>query len=138
MASIYTNKGCYDPEEAEEAKADIYDVYDRVPNEVTGLLQELEAGRIKGNSYDGECCCLVGTACRLKTGTTIKESWSLSQLKITTFPHIREHVREPNSSSPAEEWFFHIRPGNTPENNIYAALVKEWTLEWLEQKGRIK
>jgi hypothetical protein len=95
----------------ETIREDLYDVLSYAPDEATGVLAALRAGKVDGSTYSGACACLVGTICNIN-------------------PSVIEHVPR-NSSRPAEVWFAHISPGHTPANNAFATLAEEWLEEWL-------
>lgn len=95
-------------------KADLFDVLDCAPQEVRGLLQALEEGRVDGETYSGDCCCLIGTIAEVR-------GCSFKQLENIT----------PNVDRPIEVWFFSILKGDTPESSIVAAITAEWINDWL-------
>lgn len=105
------------PEMLETIRKDLYAVLSKVPNEVPGLLAALQAGKIDGSVYAGDCACLLGT---------------LAKFRGCDHDEIPGLVPDPHR--PAEEWFWHIRPGHRPTNNIYAALTAEWIELWLTCK----
>ena len=76
-------------------------------------LAALNAGKIDGSTYQGECACLVGTMANVK-GCAYNEL-----------------IVRPNSNRPAEIWFMNLSPGMTPENNGFAATTKDWIEEWI-------
>jgi hypothetical protein len=90
-------------------------VLDNAPSEVDGLLKKLRSGEINGSTYEGECCCLVGTIANIKG------------CSYTNIPNIR-----PDSSRPAERFFLSIRKGHTPENRRRCKEIEGWILEWME------
>ena len=96
-------------------RADIETILAAAPGEVAGLLAALEAGRIDGRVYDGDCACLVGTIAHLRH----------EDVDHLTCPII------PDSQRPAERWFLAITPGDTPENNPVAAITAGWLRDWL-------
>ncbi len=101
----------------EEIRGDFFAVLDTQPAEVPGLLAALNAGKIDGSTYTGECACLIGTI------ANVKGCW------------YRQLAVQPNSDRPAEIWFMNIRPGMTPENNGFAALAAKWVAEWQERRA---
>lgn len=100
-----------------EYRDDLHAVLDKSPNEVPGLLAALQAGKINGGSYGGDCACLLGTLANLR-GCDHDEIPGL----------------EPDPFRPAEDWFWHIRPGHTPSTNRYAAWAEAWIEAWLARK----
>jgi len=94
-------------------KEDIKNILNSAPAEVQGLLDLLNAGKIEGRVYEGECACLVGSIAKIR-------GVELDALGIRI-----------DSDSPAECWFLAINKGATPENNPVAAITKEWIEEWL-------
>ena len=82
--------------------------------EIPGLRLALIEGKIDGSTYEGECCCLVGTIA------------NVAHCRYDALP-----VVKPNSSRPAERFFLGIRKGDTPENNACAKAVLEWIDEFL-------
>ena len=94
-------------------RSDLFAVLDSAPNEVAGLLAALEAGKIDGSTYEGECACLVGTIANVRHCTYR----DLGALK-------------PDSRRPAERWFLAIRPGDAPATSHVARITAEWIREW--------
>ncbi|HEX2611942.1 MAG TPA: pentapeptide repeat-containing protein, partial [Gemmatimonadales bacterium] len=80
------------------------------PAEVPGLLAAVRAGKINGSAYNGECACLVGTLAKVR-GCPVE-------------------TLEQDSSRPAEQFFFTIQPGHTPETHQPSKLVETWILDW--------
>ncbi len=83
-------------------------------HEVPALRQAIVDGNVSGSSYEGPCCCFVGTIAKA-AGCYYKE---LPLLK-------------PNSESETEKWFFGIQQGYTPENNEIARITVLWIDEFL-------
>ena len=106
-------KGAY----LEGVKDDFFEVLDSQPNEVPGLLAALNAGKVDGSTYQGECACLVGTLANVK-------GCAYTALDV-----------RPDSNRPAEIWFLNINPGMTPDNNGFAAITKEWIDEWAAKRA---
>lgn len=123
------------------AKADIFDVLETCPHEVTGLLKKLEAGEVDGSCYTGKCKCLLGTLAELKLGEGVvlaPEPTNGARAYKIVVDLIGSATRKPDSYSPAETWFMSIDQGHTPATNKYSHLAVEWIQEWLESKGMIK
>ena len=94
-------------------KKEFFEKNDCQPNEVAGLRKWIIEGRIDGGSYEGLCCCYVGSLERLagRNGSSIKiERDALSAIEIL---------------------FTNIIAGDTPFDNPVSALVLEWIDEWL-------
>jgi len=87
--------------------------------EARGVKETLEKGRVNGATYEGKCCCLVGTIAR------IRGCFYLSMKNL-----------EPDLSRPAEQWFMQIRKGDTPKNSKAAKLAHKWITEWIKNNKR--
>jgi hypothetical protein len=94
---------------------DVWAVLSSAPHEAAAVLAALQAGRVDGSTYSGECACLVGTIAKAR------------QCNYTSLGALA-----PNSRRPAEQWFMQIRPGQTPENHKPAALAAQWVSEWID------
>lgn len=81
--------------------------------EIPGLRRALVEGRVNGSVYIGECACLVGTIANVR-GCDFTELGAL----------------KPNADRPAEQFFFSIHEGNTPENSRFAKQAVEWIDEF--------
>jgi hypothetical protein len=95
---------------------DLWAVLSAAPAEVAGLRAAIAEGRIDGSTYEGECCCLVGTLA------------NVAHRLYCDLPGLR-----PNSERPAERFFLAIRPGDTPETSRFSRLALEWVDEWLSR-----
>jgi hypothetical protein len=84
-------------------------------HEIPALRQAIVDGKVSGSSYEGECCCFVGTIAKAAHCNYL----NLPQLK-------------PDSNSETEKWFFGIQTGSTPENNEIARITVLWIDEFLE------
>ena len=93
---------------------DVWAVLASAPAEVDGLRAAIVEGRIDGSTYDGACCCLVGTLANVR------------HCKYSEIPSLR-----PNASRPAERFFASIKPGDTPETSPFSKLALEWVDLWL-------
>jgi hypothetical protein len=91
----------------------VHKVLDAAPREVGGLLAAIEAGKVDGSAYEGECACLLGTIAKVRD------------------VDYRKLGIEPDSSRPAERFFLRIRQGHTPANSVDAALAAAWVREWM-------
>ncbi|HNQ42524.1 MAG TPA: pentapeptide repeat-containing protein [Saprospiraceae bacterium] len=93
-------------------KNDLYEILNKVPGEVPALKAAMLAGKIDGTTYEGYCCCLVGTIYKHDT------------------PETEEVYNSRNAYRPIERFFLAIRPGHTPENNPVSKIVFDWIEEW--------
>ena len=93
---------------------DIWAVLCSAPAEVAGLRMAIINGRIDGSTYEGSCCCLVGTLANTR------------HCHYGAIPTLT-----PNSIRPAERFFAAIRPGDTPETSQFSKLALEWIDLWL-------
>ena len=93
---------------------DIWAVLSSSPAEVSGLREAIAEGRIDGSTYQGKCCCLVGT---------------LATVRHCAYDKIPTLL--PNASRPAERFFAAIQPGDTPETSQFSKLALEWVDLWL-------
>lgn len=93
---------------------DIWAVLASAPAEVAGLRTALAEGRIDGSTYEGACCCLVGT---------------LTNERHYKYAEIPSLV--PDGSRPAERFFAAIKAGDTPETSQFSKLALEWVELWL-------
>lgn len=123
-----------------EVKQDIFAVLEACPEEVTGLLLKMEAGEVDGTCYTEECKCLLGTLAELKVGAEYfnNNEGLFYTGYVSVLDKIRVAVRKVDAGSPAELWFTHIQPGDTPETNEYSRFASEVIQEWLESKGMLK
>lgn len=103
--------------ELTQIRDDIWAVLSSSPEEVRGLRVAITEGRIDGSTYEGACCCLVGTLANLQH---CKYDAMLSL--------------EPNARRPAERFFTAIQPGDTPENSPFSRLALEWVDLWLANR----
>jgi hypothetical protein len=93
---------------------DLWAVLSASPHEVPALRDALATGKVDGSTYRGQCACLVGTLANAR-GCNEKEIPGLL----------------PNSSRPAEVFFFAIKRGDTPETNQASKIAMEWVDQWL-------
>lgn len=92
---------------------DLWAVLSSAPLEVPMLRQKLVKGEVDGSCYEGACACLLGTIANIRGA----DYQNLTDIK-------------PNSKRPAEQYFFHINEGDTPETNEAAKNVLGWIDTW--------
>jgi hypothetical protein len=97
-----------------DVREDIEAVLALAPDEAPAVLAALEAGRVDGSVYEGECSCLVGTIARAR-GVEYRDLGAL----------------RPDASRPAERWFFAIRQGDTPATSPIVAWTADVVREWI-------
>jgi hypothetical protein len=97
-----------------EIKHDLWAILCQQPAEVAGLKQAIIGGKVDGSTYEGECCCLVGTIAK-EAGCGYE-----------SLPNL-----QPDNQRPAERWFLGVNHGDTPETNQISKLTLEWIEEWL-------
>ena len=85
------------------------------PNEAQAVVDALEAGKVDGSFYEGECACLVGTI-RNARGCEL-------------------NAIEMDSNRPAERWFTQFVPGRSCENYSPAKLTADWIRDWIAKHG---
>jgi len=83
-------------------------IFEHLSSELPYLREKLLAGEVDGSQYNGECCCLVGSLAKAKNK-------DVDQL-CSTIPYYTK-----GTHNPGEQWFLHIREGDTPQNNQFAA-----------------
>lgn len=101
-------------------RADLREILAAAPADVPGLLAALREGRVDGSTYEGECCCLVGTLARVRG------------VDYASIPGI-----EPQSSRPAERWFLGITKGDTPATSQFSAITEGWIVEWMAERAEV-
>lgn len=120
-------------------KKQLFDHLEEVgPDVVFKFLERVNEGKIYGNDYwdeDSECGCVLGTLKyyasqedadeAMITGT---DNWGSSWAFSSPF----EGALEDPSLSVVEVLAYNLRPGDTPENNENARLLRDWTQEWLD------
>ena len=97
-----------------EFRNDVWAILNQCPNEVVDLRKAVVSGHIDGSTYEGECCCLVGT---------LAKSAGCKHTELTGVT--------PDASRPAEQWFAAIKKGDTPKDNRASELALAWVDEWL-------
>ena len=94
----------------------------RTNGEVQFLRQAIVEGRIDGTAYEGDCACLVGTLANARGKDYFDLCFDVGYRK--------------SGYNPAEIWFWHIKEGDTPENNSFAKTALEWCDEMLAQEQK--
>lgn len=90
-----------------------------VSNEAQALLDAIKGGKIKGSSYEGDCCCFVGTVAKNM------------DLNYENVPGLK-----PDETSLTERWFLGIKEGDTPETSQISAITADWVEAFIaNQKG---
>ena len=108
-ADLRGAKGWQSSDWFELCKQQIFYVLSHSPNrEIQGLKAELQGGTVHGTSYDDECCCLVGTLEKAR------------KFEVSTIPFYSKGMH-----NPAEQFFWNIREGDTPENSEFSKIAVE-------------
>jgi hypothetical protein len=82
-------------------------VFRALKPELPEFRKRLIKGKIDGTQYEGDCACLIGTMAKLDGG--------LDQV-CKAIPYYDRGLH-----NPGEQWFFGIRKGDKPKDNLYAA-----------------
>jgi len=110
------------------AKADLYAVLDTAPAEAPAVLTALEAGRVDGSTYTGECACLVGT---------IAHARGIDPEQVPSRSNAADDVLSRDSTRPAEVWFMQIRQGDTPSTSPICAMTAVWVRDYLQRRTEV-
>lgn len=104
-------------------RGDFFNIIDLsdVKKDVPFLRKAILEGRIDGESYDGECVCLIGTLAKAR-----KEHYENLCKDVDYYPGLHY---------PAEAWFFNIKRGDTPETSFFSKKVLEWCDELIERSN---
>jgi hypothetical protein len=86
--------------------------------EIEGLSEKIRLGQIDGTQYTGRCCCLIGAI--RKYGSDLAGI-------------IPDYDR--GSHNPAEQLFYQIREGDTPENSFFAKMAFDLCAEFIAKRG---
>jgi Pentapeptide repeats (8 copies) len=84
---------------------DILFVLEHLKPEVPYLREKLIKGEVDGSQYEGECACLIGSLGKADGGVA-------EVCKRIPF-------YEKGLENLGEQWFFQIRPGDTPKNSFF-------------------
>ncbi len=101
----------------------MYDFFGRlsvVPNEAKALLDAIKKGKIKGSSYEGDCCCFVGTVAN-NMGVFYQNVPGL----------------KPDQRSQTERWFLGIKEGDTPQTSQISAITAGWVESFIANQGGV-
>lgn len=90
------------------------------PNEALAVADALDAGRVNGSIYEGECACLIGTLLNARRAKGVP-------CAITDF--------ECDASRPAEQWFKQFIPGRSSANYEPARITAQWIRDWHAKYG---
>ena len=96
---------------------DLFAVLSAAPTEVKALIAALEAGRVDGSTYEGECACLIGT---------------IANARGCEYTELGPILRA-NSERPIERFFLAIKKGDTPDTNEQFRLALAWSETWLSR-----
>ena len=96
---------------------DLFAVLSAAPTEVKALIAALEAGRVDGSTYEGECACLIGT---------------IANARGCEYTELGPILRA-NSDRPIERFFLAIKKGDTPDTNDLCRLALAWSETWLSR-----
>jgi hypothetical protein len=79
-------------------------------NEVLGLIDAMQNGKINGSVYSAECACLKGTLANVRG------------VSVDAF--------EQDVNQPAEQWFLMIKEGDKPTDDSGGGFALKMALEW--------
>jgi len=90
-----------------QCSRDMLFVFEHLKAELPFLRDKLVKGGVNGTQYEGDCACLIGTLANADGGIA----------KVCgAIPYYEKGLQ-----NYCEQWFWQIREGDTPENNLYAA-----------------
>jgi len=90
-----------------QCSRDMLFIFSYLKKELPFLREKLVEGKVDGTQYEGECCCLIGTLANEDGGV---------DKVCSNIPYYEKGLH-----NYGEQWFFNIRPGDTPENNEFAS-----------------
>lgn len=102
------------------------------------FLEQVEDGKIEGKDYwddESDCGCVLGTLMfgkedKLAAMQKDTEDWESSKYYAPL-----SGWQEPETGlSVVEILAYNLSPGDTPENNENARLLRDWTKEWLDSQ----
>ena len=109
-------------------KADLIAEVLKLPDELENLRDMLNAGKIDGSTYSGECACLAGTIAKHR-GVEISSGGKIQENGCAFIA---------DSGSLREQWFMQIRPGHTPETSPFAKAALDWIDEAIAIRDHIR
>ena len=95
-------------------------IFTQLKHELPRLRKKIVDGQIEGTQYEGDCCCLIGT---LGGGNDECINTVVASMKYY----------DKGLHNPAEQWFYQIREGDTPENSLFARHALKLIDEVLKQ-----
>ena len=104
----------------------------KLPNELEALRSTIVAGKIDGSTYSGDCACLAGTLAKAYYKDDLEDDYDGSDIQINGICYVAD------ASSPREQWFMQIKPGDTPETNQAAKIALEWLDEAIMMRDHIR
>jgi len=90
-----------------QCSRDMLYVFEHARNELPYLREKLVTGHVNGTQYEGECACLLGSLG--------KGNMTCVKKVVKAIPYYDMGLH--NFS---EQWFYHIKSGDTPETNFFA------------------
>jgi hypothetical protein len=89
-----------------QCSRDMLFIFQALKAELPYLRERLVSGQIDGTQYEGECACLIGSLGKADGGV---------ENVCKTIPYYDKGLH-----NLGEQWFFQIRPGDTPEKSEFA------------------
>ena len=113
-ADLRGAKNWQDTSWAKQAKQQLRYILSFLKSEIPNLIAKIQNGEINGTQYKGECCCLIGTLGNQNACNVILDY-------------------EKGLENPAEQLFWQIREGDTPDNSEFAKLALEICEEFINK-----
>jgi hypothetical protein len=113
FANLTNAKNWENTEWARQCKQQLRYILSYLKPEIPNLITKIKEGKIDGTQYQGECCCLIGSLGNDKACNVI--------------PNYNKGLH-----NHAEQLFYQIREGDTPENNEFAKLALEICEEFVK------
>jgi len=82
-------------------------IFSHLKSELPYLREKLISGKVDGTHYEGQCACLIGSLANSKKKNTDELCNAIPYYSL-------------GLHNVAEQWFFQIRVGDTPENSFFA------------------
>lgn len=102
------------------------------------FLKQVEKGQIEGHDYwddESDCGCVLGTLMFGKEGESAALSCDTEDWESAKYYAPLSKWQEPDTGlSVVEILAYNLSPGDTPENNENARLLRDWTKEWLDSQ----